>query len=115
MKRFRRYLSVLLILVLTLTGHSMAIARGMPATVGYMEICNGAEIVMLATDAQGNPTGPAHICPEFSLSLLDAVAVPTLEGFLAPESRAETVLPQPETSDIELRVSAHARAPPADL
>lgn len=75
MAKLRAYLSGVLVLVLVLTGHSMAIARGMPGASGYAEYCISETAVMVPVDGEGNPTGPAHICPDFSLSLLDYVAV----------------------------------------
>ncbi len=74
MNRIRHSIAILLIAVLTLTGHSMAIARGMPAATGMMELCTGTSPVMVPVDANGQPTGPAHICPEFTLMLSEAIS-----------------------------------------
>lgn len=112
MIRLRASLAILLVTVLVMTGHSMAIARGMPTASGYMELCTGTGPVMVPMDAEGNPTGPAHICPEFSLSLLDAVApVPALA--VPVESRGRRI---GAAKDVIFRVirpvDASARAPP---
>lgn len=75
MRAFRSHIALVLIAVLTLTGHSMAVARGMPTASGMMELCTGTGPIMVPVDAEGQRTGPSHICPEFSLSLMDLVAI----------------------------------------
>ena len=109
----RTQISILLIAVLVLTGHSMAIARGMPTASGFMELCTGIGPVMTPVDADGNPTGHSHICPEFSLSLMDVVAlVPVLAAPV--ETRGRRIEEVYEASFRLIRaVEALARAPPA--
>ena len=71
---------LVLMLAVFVTGLSLAHARGMPGAAGYAELCLGGTPVMVAVDAEGNPTGEAHVCPEFALSLmlaLDAGFVPS--------------------------------------
>ena len=108
----RNQIAILLVAVLVLTGHSMAIARGMQNSAGLMELCIGDSAVMVAVDAEGNPTGHSHICPEFSLSLMDAVApVPALAVPL--EVRGQKIA---DTNEVIVRVvrpvNASARGPP---
>lgn len=107
-----RQIAILLMAVLVLTGHSMAIARGMQGSVGLMELCIGDSAVMVAVDAEGNPTGHSHICPEFSLSLMDAVA--TVPALAAPvETRGQRIESTHEVSLGVIRaVRTSARAPP---
>ncbi len=113
MIRLRQPIAILLVAVLVLTGHSMAIARGMPMSAGEIELCTGAYgPVMMPVDAEGNPTGPPHICPEFSLSLLNAVAVPDVV-LRAVQGRGEKiVLPQECSLRVIRPVSTVARGPP---
>ncbi|WP_370228507.1 hypothetical protein [Cognatishimia sp.] len=73
MTRLRAHIAVLLITVLTLTGHSMAIARGAPGPSGFIELCTGGSPVMVAIDENGEPTGASHICPDYTLTLQNAV------------------------------------------
>ncbi|WP_299351863.1 hypothetical protein [uncultured Shimia sp.] len=112
MIRLRKQIAILLVAVLVLTGHSMAIARGMPTASGVMELCTGSGPVMIAVDAEGNPTGHTHICPEFSLSLMDAVApVPALA--VPVETRGQKITSVHDVSLGVIRaVEASARAPP---
>lgn len=108
----RTQISILLIAVLVFTGHSMAMARVMPTASGFMALCTGTGPVMTPVDAEGNPTGHTHICPEFSLSLMDAVAlVPVLAAPV--NSRGQRVVEAYEASFRLIRaVEALARAPP---
>ncbi len=112
MTRFRAHIVILLVAVLVLTGHSMSVARGMPVAAGLMELCTGTGPEMTPVDAQGNPTGPAHICPEFSLSLLDAlgpIAVSLVSLATRRQKAADTYL----TSILVIRsVASFARGPP---
>ncbi len=112
MRTIRTYVSGLLMLALVLTGQSMAIARGMSGAVGYSELCIGATPVMVPVDADGAPTGPPHICPEFSLSLLNWVpsADIALIDFVPRESRA--VIDTDNSAYVIRLIEPTARAPP---
>lgn len=71
MKRWTRSFTALsLAFLLALTGQSMAVARGAPGPAGQMVICTGTGPIMVSVDESGAPTGPAHICPEAALSLI---------------------------------------------
>ena len=56
MARLRAYLSAFLVLVLVLTGHSMAIARGMPGAAGYAAV---GEVLEGRSDAVAELRQPA--------------------------------------------------------
>ncbi len=115
MLRLRRYIAVVLALVLVLTGHSMAIARGMPVASGYAEYCIGESAVMVPVDAEGNPTGPAHLCPEVSFSLLNWVASDQPKtGVVLGRSEALRIR-HLDAEDVILWIAESARAPPLDL
>lgn len=112
MRCMRAYLALALSLVLVLTSHSMAQARGMAAPAGEMVICTGSGYVTVLTDAEGQPVGPSHICPDCALSLFAALG----GGFEAP------VLPLSGGARVTFDYSfvapslqvlrAHARGPP---
>ena len=112
--RFRSLIASLMVLALVLTGHSMAIARGMPGASGYAEYCIGESAVMVPVDADGNPTGPAHICPDVSFSLL--AGLPVIAPSVAPVSgTSETLRRDAGTFEVVIRVVARsARAPPVE-
>ncbi|MDX1780615.1 MAG: hypothetical protein R3256_04770 [Thalassovita sp.] len=55
--------------MLTLTGQSMAVARGMPNAEGEIVLCTGTGPVSVLVDKDGAPVGPPHICPDCALTL----------------------------------------------
>ncbi|MDO6728714.1 hypothetical protein Q4577_01705 [Marinovum sp. 2_MG-2023] len=78
MQRFLRpFTGLFLALILGFTAQSMAVARGMSQPVDEIILCTGNGPVMMAVDENGNPTGPAHICPEFTLSVFQVGAAIT--------------------------------------
>ena len=95
-----------LAVVLGLTSVQMAMARGGGGTAGWMVICTGSGPVAIAMDADGQPAGPAHVCPDCALGL-----------FAAPPP-AETRAPRPGDTAARLApaladAAAPARAPGA--
>ncbi len=62
-----------LAMILTATSLTMAVARGQTLPVDQIVICHGMGVATVLVDAEGNPTGPAHLCPESALSLFAAV------------------------------------------
>lgn len=105
-------LRLALILVLVLTGLTLAGARGQARIAGEMVLCAG-EITMLVTvDAQGNPVKRVTICPDMAPSLMQAVAMTA--DFAAPERAAHGF----KTAFLQLSpvgqpaVTAQARGPP---
>lgn len=73
MKRTSHILSLLLAVVIALTAQSAALARTMPDATGQMVICTGTGPVMMYFDAEGEPTAPPHICPDYALSIVVAL------------------------------------------
>lgn len=73
--------------MLTLTGQSMAVARGASAATGQMVICSGMGPVVVYTDAQGRPTAAPHVCPDcmlvLSFDVVQQVTVPA--GRILPQ------------------------------
>lgn len=112
MVAFRRYLTMALVAVLVLTGHSMAVARGLPGVAGYAEYCIAESAVMVPVDADGNPTGPAHICPDFSASLFTWVldGEPILPMVLGHARSLRIV--RGDFDEAIRTVAVNARAPP---
>ncbi len=65
-----RSLSALaLVLILALTSQTMVVAQGQAMAVGEIEICHGLGVVSQPVDAEGNPTGPPVICPDFATAI----------------------------------------------
>lgn len=111
--RFRPLAALALALLLVLTAQSMAVARGMAGPFGAVVLCTGTGPVTILTDAEGQPVGPAHICPDCTLSLI--VSLPQADSDVAhPMGRAEAVLPlsaKPVLAQAQRAFSA--RDPPA--
>lgn len=74
-KFWRTYLGITLAVILALTGQSMAVARGMPSASGEIILCTGTGPISVLVDANGQPVGKPHICPDCALSLFAALAV----------------------------------------
>ncbi len=108
----RRLLSLTLIAVLALTAQGLAVARGQGAATGYVVICGGGGIAMVPVGPDGQPTGPAHFCPDGVLSVAPALAVP--QGVAAPATFAvfTPAAPVPVKPAPVSVPAAMARAPP---
>ena len=70
---------LLLALIIAVSSSQMALARTAPMPVGEMVLCTSQGAVTVAVDAEGNPTGDVHYCPECA-----AVAFSFIE-FAAPD------------------------------
>ena len=109
----RPVLALLLALLLGLTAQAMAAARGAPGSSGRIEICTGIGPVMVAVDAEGQPVGPPHLCPDWAPSLLAALAVPDVAPLpVAAGPGAVLAVRDALSSDAARPVAATARAPP---
>lgn len=102
----------LLAIALMATSVTMAVARGQMAGATGIVICSGYGIVTITVDAEGNPTGPVHPCPD-CLAGGGAALLPDLPALLRPETRATLVvrpdLPRGQPQD---RPATQARGPP---
>lgn len=86
---FRPLLALCLALILALTSQSMAVARGMAAATGQMVICTGSGVTAVYVDAQGQPTGAPHICPDGAMHV--PPAPPTTPTGVAPTAFASVI------------------------
>jgi len=69
MRQAQPLIAIALAALLALTGHSMAQARSAPGPDGHMILCTGTGPLAVLVDANGQPAGPAHICPDCAMSL----------------------------------------------
>ncbi|MEL7211636.1 MAG: hypothetical protein AAGK92_03170 [Pseudomonadota bacterium] len=74
MKALTRILTPLLVALMVLTSASLAVARAAPDAAGQMVLCTGNGPVVVHFDADGEPVGAPHYCPDCAMSLLAAVA-----------------------------------------
>lgn len=83
-----------------MSGQAMAMVRGLPMAVGYMELCAGHAMLVVAIDSDGQPThDPSHNCPECLLAALDladsnsdAVVLPLERPEHAPDALAPQLI-----------------------
>lgn len=115
MNRLSRISAVFMMLLLVLTAQSAAVARTMPDATGKMVLCTGSGPVMVYMDAEGNPTGAPHICPDCALSLI--VANPEPDLILTPLGVWTTAsVPAPILMEAaQIIPVARARAPPLTI
>ena len=97
----RPFAALALAFLLVVTAQSMAVARGMPGAAGSVVLCTGTGPVTILTDAEGQPIGPAHICPDCALALIVTlgqaeadVAHPMGRADALPVAAVAVVLPQ---------------------
>ena len=108
----RSVLVLLLALLLGLTSQSLATARGQTRAGEAVVICSGDSFVTIELDAQGNPVGPAHLCPDMVLAFFAAMDLPpvVLPGREGRTERAP--LPPGRAAASQAAPAAKARAPP---
>lgn len=115
MIRLRPLFAWFLVAVIVATSGAMAAARGQAAISGQMVLCTGTGPVTVNVDAEGQPVGPAHFCPDCALSLLAAVPLAAPSVFFAPRAvpvrfdRSHRALRRPGL------LRPRARAPPVLL
>lgn len=67
--------AVILALVMVLTSEAMATARVTPTAAGLIDLCTGTGPIMVAVDANGQPVGHPHICPDYAAHAFDVGGV----------------------------------------
>ncbi|GGH58833.1 hypothetical protein GVY41_14280 [Frigidibacter albus] len=108
-------LMLLLALLLGLTSQSLATARGQTRAGEAVVICSGDGFVTIELDAQGNPVGPAHLCPDMVLAFFAAMDLPPV---VLPQREGRTeraALPPGQAAASQSAPAANARAPPATV
>ncbi len=105
--------AIALALLLVFTAQSMAAARGMQGVGGAVVLCTGGGPVTILTDSDGQPIGPAHICPECTLSLIVAVGQADV-ALTHPMGRAAALITSyPSLTLARRMLPFSARGPPA--
>lgn len=107
-----RLTSLSLVLIVALTSGAMAVARGQTHAAGVIVICSGAGIQTVAVDAEGNPVGAGHICPDCALGAFDHADAPAL-GAVALGDLARITFPISDNCGSDgPQPAASARGPP---
>ncbi|MGB7241500.1 MAG: hypothetical protein WBC93_05345 [Sulfitobacter sp.] len=111
-RRSHPILAICLTVLLTVTGHSMAIARGATAATGQMTLCTGDGPVLIYTDADGQPTTAPHFCPDCALTVL-GLSPPITEVTERPAAhQIRAVSPNDPLDSAPLANAYLSRAPP---
>jgi hypothetical protein len=105
--------AIFLSLALALASVTMATARAQSASVtGQITICSGYGVVSVAVDADGNPVGRVHPCPD-CLAGLHLAPAPVLAGAALPQARVSRLgLPRPFILAERERPLPRSRGPP---
>ncbi len=107
-----------LTLALSLAGMSVlaASARGQTRAGGeVLVLCSGGGLVQITLDANGEPTGGAHLCPDLALGLLAALSLVAV-AIERPATAGERAAASP-ARPVALRAgpALRARDPPVRL
>lgn len=95
----RKLLHILSALLIAVTAQAFAAARTADAPAGQMVLCVGKTVLVVMTDADGNPVEVPHICPEATL--------------LAASAPAQALPQQPRTLSLLNPPALHIAASPA--
>jgi hypothetical protein len=116
MKRTAHVLSFTLALLIAVTSQQMAMARGMARDAsGQVILCTSQGVISVTLDAQGEPIGVVHICPDCALTLMMFADAP-----IAAESAVIYIQTLAQTPVTALQIphiptGAQARGPPLSL
>lgn len=105
-------LRLFLILTLTLTGQTLASARGQAQAAGEIVICAGTVVTTITVDRNGQPVKTTHICPDMALSLLAFVPAPEAEATPAAQARVLRFTTAVTDATSRPAPAAIARGPP---
>lgn len=111
----RALLAFSLAILVAFTSQSLAVARGQAVASGQMVICSGGQVVTVSVDAEGNPVGPAHVCPDCALHVLDLSPEAPVPGFVPVCTAQRLALAQTPWVHGPPAVTPRARAPPLNV
>ena len=111
MRHLHSILTFALCLTLLATSVTQAVARGRMATGQMVQLCVGGQAVTVVIDAQGNPAGPVHPCPD---CLVVAADLPRVGPEIGPADGRwiRLSLPIPTVLRTQAGFCACARGPP---
>lgn len=112
MIRLRPLLTLLLAAALAWAGVTMAVARGQAPLAERMVICSGYGMVVVDLDAEGNPVGPVHLCPDCTLALLPGPLAAPAAPRPAPRLLHRLLPPAAPASAGKAVETPRARGPP---
>lgn len=105
--------ALFLSVVLGLASFTMAAARAQSASIaGEITICSGYGVVSIAVDADGNPVGTVHPCPD-CLSGLHLADLPGAPATALPAQRSSRIArPHADALHTQSALQPKSRGPP---
>ncbi|MGB3317114.1 MAG: hypothetical protein WBB85_22230 [Albidovulum sp.] len=112
-RTFRTLIASLTCLAVIAMGLAAAMTRGQTRIGGQVVVlCSGGGLVQITLDAEGEPTGGSHLCPDLVPSLLTAIDMVPAQT-LQPAVRYEVLHPEAPVQAMFSPPSAFlARGPP---
>ncbi|UOA26140.1 hypothetical protein [Pseudosulfitobacter sp. DSM 107133] len=111
----RQITLVLAMLTLVVTAQAFALARGAAPVAGQMVLCIGTGSVTVNIDADGQPVGAPHICPDAALTLLGHDVVVWMPARAVEIRRAEYAVGHVSVTRLASAPAYLSRAPPVLL
>ncbi len=111
----RSYLTLFLVLAVTLTAHSAGALQGMRDATGQIVICSGSGPLVIYVDSNGQPARAPHDCPDCITLGLDALAPFQQPSHVAPEPMRRVDQPKQIRVHSRMPLQACARSPPFSL
>ncbi|MGL4310433.1 MAG: hypothetical protein ACRCSU_08085 [Paracoccaceae bacterium] len=111
----RALLALILSLALAATGQVMASARGQVMAGLPVEICSVDGLITVTLDAEGRPTGPAHLCPDLVLGFFADAGLPFVAPDHAPVLSVQDIVTERKLSHPRPVPHPGARDPPASV
>lgn len=105
----------LAILTLVVTAQAFALARGAAPVAGQMVLCIGTGSVTVNIDADGQPVGTPHICPDAALTLLGQDVMIVAPERVVAISRAEYAARHVPVTRVQAAPAYLSRGPPVLL
>lgn len=108
-----RLLCLTLALLIAVTSQQMAMARAATHdAAGQVILCTGQGVVTVTLDANGEPMGPVHICPDCALTLMLFADVPAVGDAQVVHIQTLAQTPVAALGTPIIHKATHARDPP---
>lgn len=111
----RALIALTLSLALVATGQVMASARGQVGAGLPVEICSVDGLITVTLDAEGQPVGPAHLCPDLVLGFFADAGLPFVVPDHVPALLSPGIVTERKLSHPRPVPHPGARDPPASV
>ena len=111
-----RILTLTLALLIAVTSQQMAMVRAVTKDAqGQVILCTGQGPMMVTLDAQGNPIGPVHICPDCALTLMAYSDAPIAVKMQVDHIQTVARTPDSACHILVIPIPTQARDPPLSV